>query len=44
MPNFRILSLQKMHRIRVPGRGGGGVLPYVCILGMCRARDPHFQP
>ena len=24
--------------------GGGGVLPYVCILGMCRARDPHFQP
>ena len=26
-----------------PG-GGGGVLPYVCILGMCRARDPHFQP
>ena len=23
---------------------GGGVLPYVCILGMCRARDPHFQP
>ena len=23
--------------------GGGGVLP-VCILGMCRARDPHFQP
>ena len=27
-----------------PGGGGGGVLPYVCILGMCRARDPHFQP
>ena len=26
------------------GGGGGGVLPYVCILGMCRARDPHFQP
>ena len=25
-------------------RGGGGVLPYVCILGMCRKRDPHFQP
>ena len=24
--------------------GGGGVLPYVCILVMCRARDPHFQP
>ena len=24
--------------------GGGGVLPYVCILGMCRARDPHFKP
>ena len=23
--------------------GGGGVLP-LCILGMCRARDPHFQP
>ena len=23
---------------------GGGVLPYVCILGMCRTRDPHFQP
>ena len=22
----------------------GGVLPYVCILGMCHARDPHFQP
>ena len=22
----------------------GEVLPYVCILGMCRARDPHFQP
>ena len=29
--------------IGCPG-GGGGVLPYVCILGMCRARDPHFQP
>ena len=27
-----------------PTRGGGGVLPYVGILGMCRARDPHFQP
>ena len=26
------------------GGGGGGLLPYVCILGMCRARDPHFQP
>ena len=26
-------------RERIPG-GGGGVLPYVCILGMCRARDP----
>ena len=26
------------------GGGGGGVLPYVCILGMCRRRDPHFQP
>ena len=26
------------------GGGGGGVLPYVCILAMCRARDPHFQP
>ena len=26
------------------GGGGGGVLPYVCILGMCRVRDPHFQP
>ena len=26
------------------GGGGGGVLPYVCILGMCRKRDPHFQP
>ena len=24
--------------------GGGGVLPYVWILGMCRARDPFFQP
>ena len=27
-----------------PPRGGGGVLPYVCILGMCRERDLHFQP
>ena len=26
------------------GGGGGKVFPYVCILGMCRARDPHFQP
>ena len=26
------------------GGGGGGVLPYVSILGMCRARDPHFHP
>ena len=26
------------------GGEGGGVLPYVCILGTCRARDPHFQP
>ena len=26
------------------GGGGGVVLPYICILGMCRARDPHFQP
>ena len=28
-------------------RGGGGgvvVFPYVCILGMCRKRDPHFHP
>ena len=24
--------------------GGGGVLPYVCILGMCRMRDPIFSP
>ena len=23
---------------------GRGALPYTCILGMCRARDPHFQP
>ena len=28
---------------RRPRNPGGGVLPYVCILGMCRARDPHFQ-
>ena len=27
-----------------PPPRGGGVLPYVCILGMCRAREPHFQP
>ena len=27
-----------------PPPPGGGVLPYVCILGMCRAREPHFQP
>ena len=27
-----------------PGGGRGGVLPYVCILGMCRERDSHFQP
>ena len=26
------------------GGGGGGLLTHVCILGMCRARDPHFQP
>ena len=25
-------------------QGLWGVLPYVCILGMCRARDPHFSP
>ena len=30
--------------VAVPPGGGGGVLPYVCILGMCRARDTHFQP
>ena len=24
--------------------GGGGTSIYVCILGMCRKRDPHFQP
>ena len=29
------------HRDITPGVG---VLPYVCILGMCRKRDPHFQP
>ena len=23
--------------------GGGGYFHYVCILGMCRRRDPHFQ-
>ena len=28
-----------------PGGGGGGVTSnYVCILGMCRTRDPQFQP
>ena len=32
-----------MFRLFRPG-GGGGVLPYVCILGMCRVRVPHFQP
>ena len=26
-----------------PG-GGGGYFHRVCILGMCRKRDPHFQP
>ena len=24
------------------GGGGGGAIPYVCISGMCRARDPHL--
>ena len=24
--------------------GGGGTYNYVCILGMCRKRNPHFQP
>ena len=29
-----------------PRGGGGGYFHnfYVCLLGMCRARDPHFQP
>ena len=26
------------------GGGGGGALPYMCILGMCHFWDPHFQP
>ena len=29
---------------RVPTAGGGGALLYICMLGMCRARDPDFQP
>ena len=37
---FLIVSLMHLD----PRGGGGGVLPYVCILGMCRKRDPHFQP
>ena len=33
-----------MLMISITSRGGGGVLPYVCILGMCRARDPPPPP
>ena len=28
----------------LPPGGGGGTSICMCILGMCRARDPHFQP
>ena len=51
LPNFEACWYQNLsiqfYGVRAPvapplGGGGGG--PYVCILGMCRARDPHFQP
>ena len=25
-------------------RGGGGVLPYVVSVGMCRTKDPLLEP
>ena len=38
---------QKSSHAIIRGKGryrGGGYFHNVCILGMCRKRDPHFQP
>ena len=35
--------MQTVFTKAVPIPGGGGVLQYVCILGMCRKRDPIFS-
>ena len=40
----RAKAINDKMNVPPPPPGGGGGLPYVCILGMCRARDPHFQP
>ena len=49
--NFTLIALNKSQPpcMTKPGRifyleSGGGALPYNAYLGMCHARDPHFQP
>ena len=35
---------RKKNEERMTGGGGGGCGTSICILGTCRARDPHFKP
>ena len=34
---------RKLHPVTCPGGGGGGVLPYKRLLGMCRWMGSHFH-
>ena len=39
-----LTDFRKTVETSVPGEGGGGVLPYMVYIGMCRCEGYGFQP
>ena len=44
LSHITCFSFPPISVICTPGGGGGGALPYICILGMCQRETPIFSP